>query len=972
MVVSCPRCSRINPAHAVFCYHDGTSLGVTIAPHASPAQQRFPMPFVFPSGKTCHTFDELVLACNSEWRDARDLLRDGAFGYFLNGVGRADLARVAMQARNSADRDGALNELLRRMPSTVLKAAKVTVSPASVNLGQVVPGKDVLIELTLHNEGMGLLSGSVVSLTDWLFLGQPNAPDSKKLFQFLHETTIPFHIPAKRLRASSRPFEGQLLVETQGSQVAVPVTFSVPIRPFPDGVLAGARTPREIAEKAKEKPTEAGEAFASGAVQRWYAVNGWDYPVREAPASGVAAVQQFFEALGLTKPPKVVVNRRELFLSGRPGEQVAATVQLCTEEKKPVWVAVTSNADWLDIREVDYDKRTATVHLGASRVPARSGQLLEAQVTLTTNGRVRYGVTVRLDVSGGAIQLPFANASSSENAFTALEIEPEASGTVNRGINIPRPPLEVPAPRKHRVRDDSVNGERGVSTPLWAVPDASGSDRADSVAPLEGKAEPVVSSSFLSRFVVALIPLALVMIGLIVPLVRDWVMFSQVKGNAGLTTTPSEDLSKYPDALVLQMDDTDKLGFVSPTGNIKPPEGNQPDPHAYDVTIPASMRFGLTLFADNRKLTFERNGISNNCVILVDNNSYIFGDSGWRKKDRENAVGRDMILPGRWLTMSAPYDKPGIRFGRRSVWLCDTANNVKVTQTVGLTPGTQSRAFDTCRIHYRIENGDEKPHRVGLRFLLDTYIGENDGVPFLIPGQKELCSTFMNFDDTKKIPDFIQACERADLNNPGTVAQIGFRLEEANIEPPDRVTLSAYPNPALNDHRDRSSWLPLVAGSPFMQEKTKWAFPLAPIHTLDSGDSAVTVYWDPRELNPGESREVGFTYGLGRVSSSGGSLALTVGGSFVPNGEFTLTAYVSDPNPGAKLQLFLPQGFSRVEGDEIVSVPPLPADGSTRISPVTWKIRSGPREGAFDLKVKMGATEQTQPVQIKQPRVFSG
>jgi hypothetical protein len=311
-----------------------------------------------------------------------------------------------------------LNELLRRMPSTVLKAAKVTVSPASVNLGQVVPGKDVLIELTLHNEGMGLLSGSVVSLTDWLFLGQPNAPDSKKLFQFLHETTIPFHIPAKRLRASSRPFEGQLLVETQGSQVAVPVTFSVPIRPFPDGVLASDTHTAEIAEKAKEKPTEAGEAFASGAVQRWYAVNGWDYPVREAPASGVAAVQQFFEALGLTKPPKVVVNRRELFLSGRPGEQVAATVQLCTEEKKPVWVAVTSNADWLDIREVDYDKRTATVHLGASRVPAQVRSTSRSAGDAHNQRSCAVWGDGALDVSGGAIQLPFANASSSENAFT--------------------------------------------------------------------------------------------------------------------------------------------------------------------------------------------------------------------------------------------------------------------------------------------------------------------------------------------------------------------------------------------------------------------------------------------------------------------------------------------------------------------------------------------------------------------------
>ena len=41
---------------------------------------------------------------------------------------------------------------------------------------------------------------------------------------------------------------------------------NVPIQEFPEGCLAGARTPRELAEKAKRYPKEAGALFASGAV----------------------------------------------------------------------------------------------------------------------------------------------------------------------------------------------------------------------------------------------------------------------------------------------------------------------------------------------------------------------------------------------------------------------------------------------------------------------------------------------------------------------------------------------------------------------------------------------------------------------------------------------------------------------------------------------------------------------------------
>jgi hypothetical protein len=132
------------------------------------------------------------------------------------------------------------------------------------------------------------------------------------------------------------------------------------------------------------------------------------------------------------------------------------------------------------------------------------------------------------------------------------------------------------------------------------------------------------------------------------------------------------------------------------------------------------------------------------------------------------------------------------------------------------------------------------------------------------------------------------------------------------------------------------------------------------------------MYWNDQPLEPGEKREVGFTYGLGTVASSegGGRLALTVGGRLVARGEFTLTALVHDPQPGEKLTLILPPGFSLVEGEETQSVPPLPAESTQRNSPVSWRIKAA-GDGSYKLEVKSNnGAKQTQPIRIRTKGVF--
>jgi hypothetical protein len=354
-----------------------------------------------------------------------------------------------------------------------------------------------------------------------------------------------------------------------------------------------------------------------------------------------------------------------------------------------------------------------------------------------------------------------------------------------------------------------------------------------------------------------------------------------------------------------------------------------------------------------RRLTYEEHGLTNNTCVRLDGNEWLFGERPFRRADgrvRHN-------WPGRWKARDLPLASGR---GRQSVWVYDD-QQVEVTQTAEIIRGPQSGLLDTCLVRYRLENHDRRPHRVGLRFLLDTFIGRNDGAPFLLPGRSQLCSTSMAFQHPAEIPDFIQALENEDLTRPGTIAHLQLR-PGGELEAPSRVTLGAWPNPRLAHLDERCD-----------QEKTLWDVPVLPIRSLTPPDSAVAIYWDERELPPEGVREAGFTYGLGNVSSgeAGGKLAVTLGGAFAPGGEFTVTAYVKNPIPGQTVTLALPPDFELLDGSARQSVPPLPSGAASRNSPVTWRVRAGPREGTYTVKVQSSTgVSQTQEVRIKVKGIF--
>ena len=405
MPLNCPLCSRPNPDEALYCYHDGATLP-NAAPREGPVavgSRPFPSPFFLPSGGVCRNFDELVLACEKHWEEARDLLREELLAGFFGGLGRADLAFAARRASAEPDIDVGLDRLLAELPGGVRLPARLGVRPTEINLGRVERGADHRIVVRIHNEGMGLLRGSAsCAHANWLVLGD-DAGAPHKVFQCRHDLPLTIRVIGKRLRAGGHPQEALLQIETNGGTAGVVVRVEAPaVAPFPDGVLAGAASPRQLAEKARAAPREAAPLFENGAVAAWYEANGWTYPVQGPRAAGVAGVQQFFEALGLAAPPRVELDRQHVYLEGPPGATLETAVLVQTSERRPVFAHAVAADPWITVGRAVLSGRTARIPVRVPLVPVRPGEQLVSQVRVTANGHQRFNVPVTLTVTAEA------------------------------------------------------------------------------------------------------------------------------------------------------------------------------------------------------------------------------------------------------------------------------------------------------------------------------------------------------------------------------------------------------------------------------------------------------------------------------------------------------------------------------------------------------------------------------------------
>ncbi|MBL4846840.1 MAG: hypothetical protein JKY65_15075 [Planctomycetes bacterium] len=325
-------------------------------------------------------------------------------------------------------------------------------------------------------------------------------------------------------------------------------------------------------------------------------------------------------------------------------------------------------------------------------------------------------------------------------------------------------------------------------------------------------------------------------------------------------------------------------------------------------------RFGLrgrhTPTGDLIRLTYSSDGGTNNTRLRI----------GQRTPLLEEL---DSVLPVK------------VRRGALSgVW---ESGRLRVAQRVTLVGGPTTQVPDTLRVDYLVWNRGRGRRKVGLRAMVDTLIGSNDGVPFLVPGRQGL--VHLSEDYLAPVPPYIQAIERPDPTDPGAIVHLTLRGGEAT--PPDRLVIDHWPG-------SQGSY-------EFFRGKGKsWG-----------RDSAVGLYWD-LELAPGEVRRCTYLYGLGGMSSlaSGNArMSLTVPKVVAPGEPFFLAGRVFGAARGSRVRLEGPASLSSEDAlEQVVEI-----DESAAFAFVGWDL-SCSKSGKKSLRVVLlgpdDSEETTETVSV--------
>jgi hypothetical protein len=243
--------------------------------------------------------------------------------------------------------------------------------------------------------------------------------------------------------------------------------------------------------------------------------------------------------------------------------------------------------------------------------------------------------------------------------------------------------------------------------------------------------------------------------------------------------------------------------------------------------------------------------------------------------------------------------------------------HIQVEQSLRFFRNPSTKVLDTVLITYTMTNTDSAPHQVGLRLMMDTKLGNNDGAPLRMgyltaASEKEIAE--------KDLFPFWQAFD--DLPSPNIVAQGTLELREADIFPPDRVILANWGS-LVDSPWDYST----QEGQSFIRagETEK--------------DTALALYWDPIKIPAQGKRTVRTLYGLGGLSLSSGalSLGLTAPAEYaVASGrELLIVGYISNvsgfDSQDTQVTFTLPPGFRPIGGKRTFELGTLKRDETRQI-----------------------------------------
>src|SRR5438270_6718055 len=263
------------------------------------------------------------------------------------------MAKAAHEAMAHQHADIALTTFLDALPVTHASAPKIDINPRRLLLGNLLAGEQRQLQIIVINQGQGSLQGTmtVTEGGDWLKIEGANPRQCAIAMQDAgrqREQSIALKVDTRGLPAGGT-FGAKLTVITNGGAVEVLARMELVAQPFTKTPFQGAKTPRDMAERMRKLPKAAVPLLENGDISRWFASNGWNFPIRGPQARGVAGVQQFFETMGLSKPPLLQVSQEEIRLSCAYPDTVRSQVLLQTAAKKWVYASIASDAPWLRV-----------------------------------------------------------------------------------------------------------------------------------------------------------------------------------------------------------------------------------------------------------------------------------------------------------------------------------------------------------------------------------------------------------------------------------------------------------------------------------------------------------------------------------------------------------------------------------------------------------------------------------------------
>lgn len=312
---------------------------------------------------------------------------------------------------------------------------------------------------------------------------------------------------------------------------------------------------------------------------------------------------------------------------------------------------------------------------------------------------------------------------------------------------------------------------------------------------------------------------------------------------------------------------------------------------------------------DNKPLIYGRpNPWTSYTSLWIDDQKYVFGGSTERRAGdgaRYGEVIQEPTVEDNKIITKTQFD------------------NIVVEQILSIVKSSTTGLADSAQIQYRVTNEGEEENKVGLRIMLDTMLGENDGAPFRL-GEDTISTDKLYYD--KELDDFWQAFDS--VSNPQVTSQGSFIGPD--VSTPDRVYFSDWGSLA-----DGVWDFDFNPGQDFMR---KGEYEI---------DSAMAMYWVPEKIEPGETKTYITKYGLGGITIVPGILSLGVTSPAEVtlddnNQTFPVVAYLENTSEinarNVSIEIDLPDGFnaeqvSRDLGDME------PED----ISQITWNVEAEDR-----------------------------